>query len=249
MGVVGFVRGRKVYLGAPWGTSALFGDAGFFEMRPWCRRVLSGSLGSLGYALGVVGFVRGRWVHLGGHGGSSGPVGVAWYIGMRPGGRWDRLGSLGSLGCAMGVVGYVGCHLGCAQGDVGFVQGRWGASMGSSVSFRVTGFIGLRPSCLRVRSGSLGSFDWTQRAVGFGLCRWLHWDTPWGSSGWLWVAGVRPGGHLIHTGPPSSLGWGRQVVGVIGVRPAGRRVHSGSLGSLGFALRVVVFIRVRWVHS
>ena len=57
MYVIGFIR---VHVAAPWGSSGSFG---FIQARPVCRRVHSGSLGSLWRVLGVVGFIQLRWVY------------------------------------------------------------------------------------------------------------------------------------------------------------------------------------------
>ena len=109
--VIGFVRGRWVHCAAPfgvvcfvlgnwvrWGESlGSFGDARFFGVRPGCRGVRSGSMGSLGCALLVAFFFQGRWVHWVAHLGSSGSFGVAGFIGVRPGGRRVRSGTLDSL--------------------------------------------------------------------------------------------------------------------------------------------------------
>ena len=59
MGVVGFILGRLVHWGAPWGLSGSSGIAGFIGV----RRDHQGSLLSLGCALVVVGYIRGRLVH------------------------------------------------------------------------------------------------------------------------------------------------------------------------------------------
>ena len=44
LGVVGFIQGRWVYSGAPWGSSGSFGVVGFAWVHPGGRQVHSGSL-------------------------------------------------------------------------------------------------------------------------------------------------------------------------------------------------------------
>ena len=168
-GVAGFIGVR------PGGRRVRFGVAAFIVLRPGCRKVRSRSLGSLGCALVFVGLVGGSRVHWGSPWGSSGSFGVAR---VHPGGHRDRSGSLGCLVCALGIVGFghgggvrsgwlglLGCpggrrfrseslgSLGCVLGDVGFVRCRWVhccAPWGSSGSFGIAGYIGVRP---RVRWG------------------------------------------------------------------------------------------------
>ena len=53
--VVGFIRGRWVYSGAPWGSSGSFGIVGFIRVFPGGRCVHSRSLGSFRCALAVPG--------------------------------------------------------------------------------------------------------------------------------------------------------------------------------------------------
>ena len=55
----------KVHCGSLFGLSCPSGVAGLFELRPGCRRVHPGSLGSWGCALGVVRFIRVLWVDWG----------------------------------------------------------------------------------------------------------------------------------------------------------------------------------------
>ena len=81
-------------------------------------------LGSLGCVLGFVRFVGGRWVHWGTPWGLSVALGVAGFIRVPLGGRRVLSGSLGALGCALGTSG----------------------------SFGVAEFIGLRPGGHPVRS-------------------------------------------------------------------------------------------------
>ena len=61
-------------------------------MRPKCRWVYLGSLGSLTLVLGVVGFIRGRWIY--------------WRVPL-----WSLVypGSLGLLGCAFGIIRFIQC--------------------------------------------------------------------------------------------------------------------------------------------
>ena len=107
-GVVGFIRGGWVPLGAPYGSSGSFGVVGLMWVRPGGLRVNSWSLGSFVCALGVVGFIRDRWVHwLSTPWVSSGSFGSVGFTGVRPGGRPVHSRSLGSLGCALLVVGFI----------------------------------------------------------------------------------------------------------------------------------------------
>ena len=106
-----FILGRLVHSGSRWGS-------------------LTGSLGSLMFALGVEGFIRGRWVHSWGSLGSSGAVGFTKVRTVR------RRVHPGLLGLALG--------------GVAFLRGRWFNS-GS------TGIIGFSRFCLRgswIHSGS-----------------------------------------------------------------------------------------------
>ena len=120
---VKYARKIWVYWEAPWCSLGSFGFAEFIGVRPWCRRVLSGSQDSLGCALGVFRFVRGQWIHFGGPWGASGTAGVA---GKRSGGRRISSWLLCLLGCTVvssgsfGVAGFIGVR----PGGVGFVQGR-----------------------------------------------------------------------------------------------------------------------------
>ena len=88
VGVVWFVRGRWVHLGAPGG-----------------RRVLPGSLGSLWCAIGIDGGIRGRWILWN----ASGCSRVARFIGRR---HWGGPVRRGSLKYALGIVGCCLVHCG-----------------------------------------------------------------------------------------------------------------------------------------
>ena len=132
----------------------------FNQVRHGCRRVHSGSLGTIEFALGVVGFIlghcvhalcalgfvgfiQGRWVHAGAPWGASGSFGIVGFTRVHPGGRQVYSECLGSRGCAMG--------------GVGFIRDRWvhsGAPWGSLDSFRVFGFTRVRHGVCRVHSGS-----------------------------------------------------------------------------------------------
>ena len=62
-------------------------------------------------------------------------------------------------------------------GIVRFVRGRWvhwGAPCGTSGSFGVVEFIGVRSGGRRVRSGSLDSYLCALGVVGFVRDRWVH---------------------------------------------------------------------------
>ena len=85
--------------------SGSFGVVGFIHLRPGCRRVHSGSLGSFGCAPVVVCFIRGREVHSG-----------------APGCRRVHFVSLGSFWCALGVVRFISgrsVHFGAFWGSLG----------------------------------------------------------------------------------------------------------------------------------
>ena len=138
LGDIGFVWGRWVLWGAPWG-SCLLEVAGCI----WC-------------ALRAVRFVLGVFVHWGAPWESAGSFGVVRFIGKRPAGRRVRLGSLGSLGCALSVVRFLWGR-----------WVHWGTPRWSSGSFGDAGFIGKRPWARQVRSGSLGSFGCALGFVGF----------------------------------------------------------------------------------
>ena len=200
--VVEFVWLRWVNWGAPWESSGTLGVAGFIELRSDCRRVRSGSLGSLGCALrfllrwgllcslgcalGVVEFVRGRWVHWG----------ATWA-------RRVRSGSLCSLGYALGVIGFVRCrwiHCGAPFDVVWFVQGHWIHWSTPWESFGVARFIGARPVGRRVCSGSLSTLVSALGVVGFIRGNWVHWGAPLWSSRSFGVAGliaVHPGSRVV----------------------------------------------------
>ena len=238
LSIVGLVRGHWVHLGVPLRKSGLFGFAGFIGVCPGGHQDCSGSMGSLGCAvvssysfevdgciwvrcggrpvrsvclgsLGcapvVVSFARNLWVFWEAHWDSQGSFRFAGFIGVRPGGRRVRSG----------------------------LQDSFGAPLRSSGLFAVTGFISAvgvvrfgrcRSWGRRVRSRSLGSFRLALGVVGFGWCRWLHWDAPWGTSASLVVA------------------W------FIVVRPGDRQIRSGSLSSLGCALGIFGIVRGSWVH-
>ena len=85
-------RGRWVRSRAPLGSLILSGVVEFTRVRPKCRWVYLGSLGSLTRALGVVGFIRGRWIY--------------WRAPL-----WSLVypGSLGLLGCAFGIIRFIQC--------------------------------------------------------------------------------------------------------------------------------------------
>ena len=205
-GVVGFVRCRWVHLDVPWESLGSFGVARVIGVLPG-GLFRSASMGSLESALGIAGFVRGRYVHCVAPWGSSGSFGIAEFIVVRPGGRrvrlvhWVRPGSLldrsgGLTGCALRIAGFFLCR-----------WVHWVAHWLSSGLFGVTGFIGKRPGCRRVRSGlwihlvrsgSLGSLvcalecsgrlgllGYALRVVGFVRDRWVNWGAPWVS---LWRA-------------------------------------------------------------
>ena len=66
--------------------------------------------------------------------------------------------------------------LGCALEVIGIIRGPWvdwGAPWGSSGPQGVAGFIWLRRGGRRVCSGSLGSFVWALRVVGFFRGLWV----------------------------------------------------------------------------
>ena len=69
----------------------------------------------------------------------------------------------------------------------------WGAPWGSSGSFGVAGFIGVRHRGLRVLSGSLGSLGCALGVMGFDQVRGVHRGAPLGSLGSLGYIAVRPG--------------------------------------------------------
>ena len=142
LGVVGYVRGRWVHWGAPWKSSGTSCVGSLIRVHPGVHRVRPGSFGC---ALGVIG--------------SSGVPGLI--VGVCP---IDCRVSLGSLGYAQVVVGFTAvagfiyvrpdggrghpgslCSLGCALGCVQSALGHLGAPLGSSVSFAVARFIGVRP--------------------------------------------------------------------------------------------------------
>ena len=162
LGVAELFRGRRVHLGVPFGKSCSFVVDGFIGVCPGGHQVCSGSMGSLGCALGVVvfvhvGFSRGRLVHWCAHRGTSGSFWVAWFIVKRPGDRRVHSGSLTSLGCAHSrrVQWRSLGSLVCALGDVGIVLGRLVhccAPWGSSGSFAIAYFIGVRPGSFRDHS-------------------------------------------------------------------------------------------------
>ena len=123
-----FIRACWIHRGAPFGSSGSAGDTGFIRVRPVGRRVLPGSLRSLGCALGVFGFIQGHWVPPWVSSGSSGVAGfivvhsgrrlgvpcgtlgsskVAGFTGVHPGCRRVHPGLLGSLGCPLGIVGFI----------------------------------------------------------------------------------------------------------------------------------------------
>ena len=123
-----------------------------------------------------------------------------------------------------------------------------------SISFGVSGFIGLRLGVRRDRSGSLGSWGYALVYVEFVRVRCVRWDTPWGMSGSFGVAGfigVRLGGRQDRLGSKCSFGCAPGIVVsfvvsvFIVVRPGGRRVRSWTLRN---ALRVVGLVRCRWFY-
>ena len=87
LGFVGFIRGRWVHWGAPWGSSRSSCVAGLLAERP-----------------GVARSIAGRWVHWGAPRGSSSSSRIAGFLGVRPGCRWVRLLS---LKCALGVIEFI----------------------------------------------------------------------------------------------------------------------------------------------
>ena len=144
---------------APSVSSCLFGVHWFIGVCTASRRVLSGSLGSLRYALGVFGFVRGRWVHWCTSWRSSRSFGDCEFIRKRPGSRY------GLLRWTLGFVWFVPGHwihwgaqwrslerLVYAERIVGFVRSsrlHWGAPWVSSSSFGVTRFIAVSSGSFR----------------------------------------------------------------------------------------------------
>ena len=64
-GCRGFIRGRWVHSGAPWGSMDSCRVVKFTRLRPGGHCVHVGSLDSLVFALGVVGFIWNHWVDSG----------------------------------------------------------------------------------------------------------------------------------------------------------------------------------------
>ena len=85
-----------------------------------------------------------------------------------------------------------------------------GALWGTSVSFRVAWFIGVRPRGRRVRSEYLVLLG---SALGFVRVHWVHWGPPWESSGSFGLDGLRPGGLRVRSWSLDSFGWALVVVG------------------------------------
>ena len=176
LGVIGFIRGRWVHSGVPWGSSGSFRIVRFIRVHPAVFRVYSG-----------------RYVHSGAPWGSSGSFGVVRFIRVRPGGLRFQSGSLGSFRCTRVVIGFIwGCRVhsrslgtfGCALPVIGFIEYirgvciHPGAPWVSSVSLGVAGFIRVRPRGHRVRLGSLGTFRCAVGVVMFIRGRWAHSCTP-----------------------------------------------------------------------
>ena len=122
--IVGFIQGRWVRSGSPWGS---LGSLGFSPEGRWVHPGLLDSLGlswvhpgsfdSLGFALRFVVFIRchwdhyssrwSRWVHPETLGSLVFALGVVGFTQVRPWGRWVHPGSLGLLRFALGVVRFI----------------------------------------------------------------------------------------------------------------------------------------------
>ena len=214
MRVVGFILGRSVHLGAPWGSLCSSGVVGFTPVRPGCRCVHPWSLGSLGCALLVVGFIRG---------GTQ----------VCPGGSWVHPGSLGSLGCALGVVAFIrGRWIPSPWGSLGSYGVVWFTLVRPWCLWVHPGSFGLVGSAL-VWVG----FMWV---VGFIRGRCVHsgvpWESlgssgmvgaPWGSLEFGWCTRMRHGRRWVHEGAPLVLMGSYCVVGFTRVRAAGICVYPG----------------------
>ena len=97
---------------APWESSGSFRVVGYIPTPcglsgafwyPACRRVQSGSLGSLGCAMSVIEFILG---HPGACWWSSGSFAVVGFIRVRPGSRLLQSGSMDSFKCVLAVFGF-----------------------------------------------------------------------------------------------------------------------------------------------
>ena len=112
LGVVGFIRGRWIPSGSPWGSFGSLGGrwvqvVGFTWLLSVGRCVHPWSFRSLGFSLGVVGYIRGRWIYSGSLCGPLSSSGVVGFTRFRPRCHWVHPGSLDSLGFALGVVGFI----------------------------------------------------------------------------------------------------------------------------------------------
>ena len=162
MRVVGFIRGRWVDSGAPWGSLGSSGMVGFTPVRPGDLWVHLGSFGSLGCAMGVVGFIRGRWDHEGAPLCLMGSSCVVGFTRVRAAGHCVYPGWLGSLRFALEVT--------------GFIRGRRVHSSAPRVLWVHLGSFGSLGNALVALAlcGSLGSSE----VVGFTRVRhgdrWVH---------------------------------------------------------------------------
>ena len=119
---------------------------------------------------------------------------VFWFIGVHPGGRRIRPRSQGSLWCALSVIGLNRCRWvysgapSCSSGlrPVGRRRVNWSASLCSSGSCGVAGFMGVRPGTYRVNAESLSSLVLAMGSFG-----------SYGVTGFIWV---RPRGLRVRHG-------------------------------------------------
>ena len=95
--MVGFIRHRLVYSGAPRRSSGSFRFVWLIKALPCDRRVHSGL--SLGCALGVVGFIRAL--------GSADSFRIVSFIRVRLCGYWVKSSSFGSFGSAIGFFWFI----------------------------------------------------------------------------------------------------------------------------------------------
>ena len=106
--VVGFMRGRWVHSGSPWGSFGSSWVVEFTRIRFEYRWLHPEPLGSLLFALVLVGFIRCRWVHSDSYQvGSLGSSAFVGFTSVRLGGRLVRRRSLGSLGVALSAIGFI----------------------------------------------------------------------------------------------------------------------------------------------
>ena len=208
LGVTGFIQGRWVHLGSPWGSMGSSGVVRFTGVRPggrWVQwRSPWGSLGALRFALRVVRFMRGHQVHSGSPLRSLSSSGFVGFPRVCPGVRYVLPGSLGSLGFALRVFRFIQGHWVHSRlpwvsldssGVVRFTRNRFGGrqvhpgllgSLGFAlgVAIGVVGFIRVVGLCRAHPKGSLGSSE----VVGFTrVRRMVHWVQP-ASSGSLCFA-------------------------------------------------------------